>query len=46
MTTDSRDGHPQCSGCGAPIPERDPLVGWWLCDDCPLALADDGSRLA
>ncbi|ELY85969.1 hypothetical protein [Natrinema altunense] len=46
MTTDSRDEPPRCPDCGAPIPERDPLVGWWLCDDCLLALDDDGTQIA
>ncbi|WP_222918883.1 hypothetical protein [Natrinema sp. SYSU A 869] len=44
---EARGGEPpRCPECGMVILERDPLVGWWLCDDCPLAVADDGTRLA
>ncbi|WP_226006706.1 hypothetical protein [Natrinema salinisoli] len=35
----------RCPDCGATISERDPLIGWWLCDDCGLAVADDGTRV-
>ncbi|SEP87049.1 hypothetical protein [Natrinema salaciae] len=44
--TGARDGEPKrCPDCGAAIAERDPLIGWWLCDDCALAVTDDGTRI-
>ncbi|WP_226041918.1 hypothetical protein [Natrinema sp. DC36] len=44
--TDSSDGAPtRCPNCDAAIPERDPLVGWWLCDDCAIAVTDAGERM-
>ncbi|MBZ6496576.1 hypothetical protein [Natrinema longum] len=44
--TGTRDEEPRrCPDCGAVLPERDPLIGWWLCDDCALALDDEGARL-
>lgn len=43
--TGARDEKPKrCPDCGAAVPERDPLVGWWCCDDCGILL-DDGERL-
>jgi ribosomal protein L37AE/L43A len=35
----------RCPDCGAVLPLRDPLVGWWLCDDCELAVDGDGNRI-
>ncbi|OAQ52432.1 hypothetical protein HTG_12475 [Natrinema mahii] len=40
MTGDRR----RCPSCGDPL-ERDPLVGWWRCDDCALAVGADGRQL-
>ncbi|WP_222918926.1 hypothetical protein [Natrinema sp. SYSU A 869] len=43
---EARDGEPmQCPNCDTVI-KRDPLVGWWLCDDCALAVDGDGERVA
>ena len=45
-TLETRDEKPKrCPDCGATVPERDPLVGWWCCDDCGILLDDDGERL-
>ncbi|SEP99966.1 hypothetical protein [Natrinema salaciae] len=42
--TDAETGGPtRCPDCGAPIPERDPLTGWWRCDDCGSAFRADGT---
>ncbi|SER17783.1 hypothetical protein [Natrinema salaciae] len=42
--TAARDEEPErCPECGTTIGERDPLIGWWLCDDCELAITDDGT---
>ncbi|SER11167.1 hypothetical protein [Natrinema salaciae] len=35
----------RCPECGAELPARDPLVGWWLCDDCELVIDEDGGLL-
>ncbi|AFO57346.1 MULTISPECIES: hypothetical protein [Natrinema] len=45
MTTPADEPPRRCLECGAAIARRDPLVGWWLCDDCELAFDDDGERL-
>ncbi|WP_254525007.1 hypothetical protein [Natrinema caseinilyticum] len=39
------DDSRRCPDCGGEIPEKDPLVGWWLCDDCGLAVDDDGDSV-
>ncbi len=40
-----RDRAPtRCPDCNAVI-GRDPLIGWWLCDDCTLAIDSRGRRL-
>ncbi|ELY86678.1 hypothetical protein [Natrinema altunense] len=45
MTVPLSERSRRCPECGAEIARRDPLVGWWLCDDCELAFDDDGERL-
>ncbi|WP_226479205.1 hypothetical protein [Natrinema amylolyticum] len=45
MTRGRSTEPPRCPDCGTVIPECDPLIGWWLCDDCALAVADDGERI-
>ncbi|WP_254531491.1 hypothetical protein [Natrinema gelatinilyticum] len=43
---EARDhGSRRCPDCNRVIPERDPLVGWWLCDGCGFAIADDGNTV-
>ncbi|MFB1065287.1 hypothetical protein [Natrinema sp. H-ect4] len=43
----ARDAEPiRCPDCDGALPERDPLIGWWLCDDCELAVDGDGSQIA
>jgi hypothetical protein len=27
------------------LPLRDPLIGWWLCDDCECAVDENGERV-
>ncbi|WP_254523776.1 hypothetical protein [Natrinema caseinilyticum] len=39
------NGPLQCPNCRSVIDERDPLIGWWLCDECGLALEADGKRI-
>ncbi|MDF9744454.1 hypothetical protein [Natrinema salsiterrestre] len=36
----------RCPDCGAVLPLRDPLIGWWLCDDCELGVDENGERVA
>jgi ribosomal protein L37AE/L43A len=36
----------RCPDCGAVFLLRDPIVGWWLCDDCECAVDEDGDRIA
>ncbi|SER80348.1 hypothetical protein [Natrinema salaciae] len=44
--TGSRDRRSiRCLECDAVIPRPDPVVGWWLCDDCELAFDGDGRRI-
>ncbi|MDF9746818.1 hypothetical protein [Natrinema salsiterrestre] len=38
-------GSKRCLECGAVLPIPDPIVGWWLCDDCELAFNSDGERV-
>ncbi|MDF9744343.1 hypothetical protein [Natrinema salsiterrestre] len=40
------DDPKRCPDCGAALPLRDPLIGWWLCDDCEVAVDENGERIA
>jgi len=46
MTGTRAEPSVRCPNYDAALPERDPLVGWWLCDDCAIAVGDDGERIS
>ncbi|WP_226004476.1 hypothetical protein [Natrinema salinisoli] len=46
MTGFRADEPKRCPDCEAVLPLRDPLIGWWLCDDCECAVDAEGKRIA